>query len=191
MRSRVTLSSKPVGSMRHRSSPQGVLSHSVPRRLPPVSHEVLVANRHWLWSDVWGHHHGGVDGRPQCRYALAHRCRRRHFDRCDCRRIVGRLRHPSGRGVEGSCDDPSCLSTFVAKLITAGTFAIPVLLFELPTSILVSILWGLVLLTALTSMLARQQGLRPWRAIGEHVLVAAGVVMISYYVGHWARGLIE
>jgi vacuolar iron transporter family protein len=83
------------------------------------------------------------------------------------------------------------LSTFVAKLITAGTFAIPVLLFELPTSILVSILWGLVLLTALTSMLARQQGLRPWRAIGEHVLVAAGVVMISYYVGHWARGLIE
>jgi VIT1/CCC1 family predicted Fe2+/Mn2+ transporter len=83
------------------------------------------------------------------------------------------------------------LSTFLAKLITAGTFAVPVLLFELRTSIIVSIAWGLLLLTALTSILARQQGLRPWRAIGEHVLVAGGVVTISYYVGHWARGLIE
>ena len=83
------------------------------------------------------------------------------------------------------------LSTFVAKLITAGTFAIPVLLFDLQTSILISICWGLLVLTALTSVLARQQGLAPWRAIGEHVLVAAGVVTISYYVGHWAKELIE
>lgn len=83
------------------------------------------------------------------------------------------------------------LSTFLAKLITAGTFAIPVLLFELRTSIIVSVVWGLAVLTALTAMLARQQGLSPWRAIGEHVLVAVGVVTIAYYVGHWVRGLME
>jgi VIT1/CCC1 family predicted Fe2+/Mn2+ transporter len=83
------------------------------------------------------------------------------------------------------------LSTFVAKFVTAGTFAVPVLLFELHTSIIVSILWGLVLLTALTFMLARKHRLAPWRAIGEHVLVAAGVVTISYYVGLWAKDLIE
>jgi vacuolar iron transporter family protein len=83
------------------------------------------------------------------------------------------------------------LSTFLAKFITAGTFAIPVLLFELRTSIMVSIFWGLMVLTALTFMLARQQGLPPWKAIGEHVLVAVGVVTISYYVGLWAKDLIE
>ena len=82
------------------------------------------------------------------------------------------------------------LSTFLTKFITAATFAIPVLLFELHISIIVSIVWGLLVLTALTSVLARQQGLAPWRAIGEHVLVAAGVVTISYYVGHWAKELI-
>jgi vacuolar iron transporter family protein len=82
------------------------------------------------------------------------------------------------------------LSTFLAKFITAATFAIPVLLFELRTSIMVSIFWGLMVL-APTFMLARQQGLPPWKAIGEHVLVAVGVVTISYYVGLWAKDLIE
>jgi hypothetical protein len=76
-------------------------------------------------------------------------------------------------------------------LITAGTFAIPVLLFELRTSILVSIFWGLVVLTALSAMLAHQQGLALWKAVGEHVLVAISVVTISYYVGLWAKILIE
>lgn len=82
-------------------------------------------------------------------------------------------------------------STFLAKCITAGTFAIPVLLLELRTSILVSIFWGLLILTALTSVLARQQGLAPWKAVREHVLVAVCVVAISYYVGLWAKRLIE
>lgn len=82
-------------------------------------------------------------------------------------------------------------STFVAKFITAGTFAIPVLLFELGTSIIVSIVWGLLILTVLTSVLARQQGLAPWKAVGEHVLVAVCAVTISYYVGLWVKNLIE
>jgi VIT1/CCC1 family predicted Fe2+/Mn2+ transporter len=83
------------------------------------------------------------------------------------------------------------LSTFLAKLITAGTFVIPVLLFELRTSIIVSMAWGLVVLTVLSTVLARQQGLAPWKAIGEHVLVAIGVLAISYHVGLWANTLSE
>jgi VIT1/CCC1 family predicted Fe2+/Mn2+ transporter len=83
------------------------------------------------------------------------------------------------------------LSTFLAKLITAGTFVIPVLFFELRTSILVSIVWGLLVLTALSTVLARQQGVAPWKAVGEHVLVAISVVTISYYVGLWAKTLVE
>lgn len=75
------------------------------------------------------------------------------------------------------------LSTFLAKFITAGTFAIPVLFLELPVAIIVSMVWGLVVLMALSSLLARRQGLPPWRAISEHVLVAMAVVAISYWVG--------
>jgi VIT1/CCC1 family predicted Fe2+/Mn2+ transporter len=83
------------------------------------------------------------------------------------------------------------LSTFLAKFITAGTFAIPVLLFELPVAIIVSMVWGLVVLTALSSLLARRQGLAPWRAISEHVLVAMAVVTISYYVGRHVSDFIR
>jgi vacuolar iron transporter family protein len=83
------------------------------------------------------------------------------------------------------------LSTFLAKFITAGTFAIPLLLFELPIAIIVSTVWGLVILTALSSLLARRQGLAPWRAIGEHVLVAIAVVTISYCVGRQVSDFIR
>lgn len=83
------------------------------------------------------------------------------------------------------------LSTFLAKFITAGTFVIPVLLFELPVAIIVSMVWGLVVLTALSSLLARRQGLAPWKAIGEHVLVAIAVVTISYCVGRQVSDFIR
>ena len=83
------------------------------------------------------------------------------------------------------------LSTFLAKFITAGTFVIPVLLFELPVAIIVSMVWGLVILTALSSLLARRQGLAPWKAIGEHVLVAIAVVTISYCVGRQVSDFIR
>jgi VIT1/CCC1 family predicted Fe2+/Mn2+ transporter len=83
------------------------------------------------------------------------------------------------------------ISTFVAKFVTAGTFVVPMLAFDLPASIIVSIVWGLVILTALTVVLARKRGLSPWRAIGEHLLVAVGVVTVSYYVGRLANDLME
>jgi VIT1/CCC1 family predicted Fe2+/Mn2+ transporter len=82
-------------------------------------------------------------------------------------------------------------STFLAKFITAGTFAIPVLLFELRTSMVVSILWGLPILTTLTAVLARRQGLAPWKAVGEHVVVAVSIVTLSYYVGKAVNHLVE
>jgi len=79
----------------------------------------------------------------------------------------------------------STIATFLAKLGIALTFAVPVLLVSLHTAILVSILWGLLLLTMLSVLLARSQRIAPWKVISEHLLIALCVVALSYFVGDW------
>ena len=81
----------------------------------------------------------------------------------------------------------STIATFLAKLGIALTFAVPVLLVSLRTAILVSILWGLLLLTMLSVLLARSQRIAPWKVISEHLLIALCVVALSYFVGDWVH----
>lgn len=80
-------------------------------------------------------------------------------------------------------------ATFLAKSIFALTFVIPVLLLPLPTAVIVSVVWGFSVLTVLSYFMARSQGKRPWKIIGEHVLIAAVVIVITQCVGSWVATL--
>jgi len=77
------------------------------------------------------------------------------------------------------------ISTFLSKLLFALTFVIPVVLFELSTAILVSIVWGLGILAILSYKIARSQGTKPWRVISEHLLIAIVVITVTHFVGGW------
>ncbi|MDQ1272879.1 MAG: vacuolar iron transporter family protein [Planctomycetota bacterium] len=77
------------------------------------------------------------------------------------------------------------IATFMAKLIFALTFVVPVLLLPLFTAIIVSLVWGLSILTVLNYFMAKAQGERPWKVIGEHVLIAIVVIAITHWIGDW------
>lgn len=77
------------------------------------------------------------------------------------------------------------LSTFVAKFLMAMTFVIPVMIFELFPAILVSVAWGMIVLTLLSFRIARVQGVRPCLVIGEHLAIAAAVILTTHYLGLW------
>ncbi len=77
------------------------------------------------------------------------------------------------------------LSTFFFKFIFAVTFIIPVLVFELSTAIMVSVLWGLFALSVLNIKIAAEQNVGPWKVTAEHVLIALVVIVITHYVGDW------
>ncbi len=79
----------------------------------------------------------------------------------------------------------STISTFFSKFIFASTFIIPVLLFELSTAIVVSIIWGLSLLSILSFSIAKKQKGKPWKAVAEHLIIAVVVIVVTYYVGDW------
>ncbi|KPJ62751.1 MAG: hypothetical protein AMS15_02860 [Planctomycetes bacterium DG_23] len=79
----------------------------------------------------------------------------------------------------------STISTFFFKLVFALTFVIPVLLFELQIAIVVSVIWGLSLLSVLSFAIARGKGANPWRAVAEHLTIALVVIVITHYLGDW------
>ncbi|MCP9450730.1 MAG: hypothetical protein NNA21_11800 [Nitrospira sp.] len=83
------------------------------------------------------------------------------------------------------------LATFVAKFVIAGTFAVPVLVRPLDQAVVISVVWGMVLLAIISFFVARVQGISPWKAIGEHLFIALCVVAITHGLGDWIQGFSE
>lgn len=81
----------------------------------------------------------------------------------------------------------STMATFISKFVFALTFVIPILLFCLSTAIIVSIIWGLLLITLFSFYLAKKQKIKAKRVILEHLFIAILVIIITNYVGDLVR----
>ena len=79
--------------------------------------------------------------------------------------------------------------TFLAKLVFALSFVIPILLFSLPVAMIVSLVWALLLIVSANIVIARGERCSPMRVVGEHLLFALVVVAVTYYVGVWVDTL--
>lgn len=79
----------------------------------------------------------------------------------------------------------SALATLVSKFFLAISFLPPVLLLPLGQAVWASILWGLLVLSVLSYFIAKSQGSPPFKTIGEHVLIAVVVVILTHYTGVW------
>ncbi|MDI6715352.1 MAG: hypothetical protein QME63_00185 [Actinomycetota bacterium] len=79
----------------------------------------------------------------------------------------------------------STITTFAAKFFFASIFIAPILLLSLPVAAVVSIIIGLALISIISFFVARAEGIKPSRAIAEHVAVAIVVIIATYYVGKW------
>lgn len=79
----------------------------------------------------------------------------------------------------------STLCTFLSKFFIALTFVVPVLICGLAQAILLSIVWGLLLLGIFSFFIARNQRTVIWKAIMEHEIIAIAVIAITHFVGEW------
>jgi len=77
------------------------------------------------------------------------------------------------------------LAAFLSKLLVVGSFLVPVLTLQLTQAIMVSLVWGGLVLAVLSYLLARDQGKHPGKVIAEHFLIAGLVVSITHTVGNW------
>lgn len=76
------------------------------------------------------------------------------------------------------------LYTFLAKFVVAMTFVIPLLLFQLPTAVVVNVVWGLLLLGVFNFLMARWERASPMKVVSHHMAIALLVVTITYYLGN-------
>ncbi len=83
------------------------------------------------------------------------------------------------------------LATFLAKFLFGMSFAVPVLLLPLTSAIVASLIWGMLILALLSYYIAKAQNEPPWQIIGEHVGIAAVVIGVTHWVGHWIATLAE
>lgn len=79
----------------------------------------------------------------------------------------------------------STFSTFLSKLIVAITFIVPILFFSLDMAVIANIVWGLFLLTVFSYKIAKNEKEKPWKVIGEHLLIAVLVIIITNFLGIW------
>ncbi|MFO7947772.1 MAG: hypothetical protein R6V19_13270 [Armatimonadota bacterium] len=77
------------------------------------------------------------------------------------------------------------LSTFVGKFVVAMSFAVPFVVLSLGTAVIVSLVWGFVLIGSLSAYMAIKQEMQPLWVVLEHLGIAVAVVIITHYVGHW------
>ena len=77
----------------------------------------------------------------------------------------------------------SAFFTFVSKLCVALSFVIPLQLFELYTAILVSVVWGVLLISVFSYLMAKTQKKNPAKVIIEHVAIMIAVVIAAHYIG--------
>ena len=77
------------------------------------------------------------------------------------------------------------ISTFLAKFLFAMTFVLPVILFTLTTALVISLIWGLSILSVFSYIIAKSQNEPPWKIVGEHLIIAIVVIGITHWVGDW------
>ena len=79
------------------------------------------------------------------------------------------------------------LSTFIFKLIFALTFLVPVLLLSLKSAVVVSVIWGFVLIGGFSYYVALKRKVKAWKVVGEHLAITVLVIVVTYLVGVLVR----
>lgn len=80
------------------------------------------------------------------------------------------------------------VATFFSKLLFALTFILPVLFLPLLPAIVVSVIWGLLVLAIFSFLIGRQGKGDPWKVVLEHLVIALVVIVITHFIGDWIAG---
>ncbi|MFH1749526.1 MAG: hypothetical protein ABH837_01345 [bacterium] len=79
----------------------------------------------------------------------------------------------------------STISTFLAKFLTALSFVIPLLIFDLGLAVIIDVIWGITILNLLSFYIAKERNIKPFKVILEHLFIAVLVIIATYFVGNW------
>lgn len=77
----------------------------------------------------------------------------------------------------------AAVATLISKFLVASTFLFPVLFLSLGQALVLSVVWGLVLISGFSFWISKEKGTRLYRAVLEHLVITILVVASTYYFG--------
>ncbi|MDP8266869.1 MAG: hypothetical protein P9M07_08020 [Candidatus Aceula meridiana] len=77
------------------------------------------------------------------------------------------------------------IATFIVKLVVSSLFIFPVIFLPTAMAVGLSVIAGFLAIASFSCYIARKDGSSTVHAILEHLIVAAVVVIATYYVGSW------
>jgi VIT1/CCC1 family predicted Fe2+/Mn2+ transporter len=83
----------------------------------------------------------------------------------------------------------STFSTLLFKFLFALLFIIPILMFELRTAVIASVVFGMILIFLFSYIIAKHRGINPYKSGLEHLSIAILVMIITNFVGKLASKL--
>ena len=83
----------------------------------------------------------------------------------------------------------STFTNFLSRLIVSLVFVILIYYLPMGQAVIVSLLYGLLLLAFISYILAREEGENPLFNIVEHLGIALVVIVLSELAGRWLMGI--
>ncbi|MEE9525093.1 MAG: VIT1/CCC1 transporter family protein [Candidatus Woesearchaeota archaeon] len=73
--------------------------------------------------------------------------------------------------------------TFLSKFGFAIIFVLPFLMLNVINAMILSIIFGFIVIGSFSYIMAKKQNSNPWKAVGEHLLISIIVIIATHYVG--------
>ncbi len=77
--------------------------------------------------------------------------------------------------------------TFLTKFLFALSFLVPIFVFSLDFAVIISLIWGMFLISFISYKFAKDRKENPFRAILEHLTITVFVLVIIYYTGKFVN----
>ena len=75
-------------------------------------------------------------------------------------------------------------TNFISRLIISLGFIFIILVFPLDLAVIFSIIYGLLILSIVTYLIALNRKVNPWRSIMEHLTIAIIIIFLSKFFGN-------
>jgi VIT1/CCC1 family predicted Fe2+/Mn2+ transporter len=92
--------------------------------------------------------------------------------------------YKESEGYEGKLSLLATSLNFLSRLLVSCSFIAIVLIFSISNSIIIAIVWGLLLLTLISYLIAKSNNDNSILEIIKHLLIAVIVIILSRYVGY-------
>ena len=79
----------------------------------------------------------------------------------------------------------STSTNFLTRVLVSFSFIFLVWVLPINMAVIVSIIWGLLLLSGMSYIIAKAKGINPVLAVLEHLAIAVVVIIASNFIGHF------